>query len=184
VPLHSCCRAGRSSPKTSHRAIVRTTAQPKLVRHGFLGDSLNWLVSRPMALMCTGQCACWSNSHRSSRPCQGIGFTRQDLEMIVQRQLSTSSCDGCTWCATILDRPVEDEPDHLLASDQVGVLARPGCLLSRRVSGPPLGRSVSSIHRFCEALEVIFEQMCVPMKSDLRRRMPQHSLDCFHGCSS
>ena len=45
--------------------------------------------------------------------------------------------------------------------------------------GPHLGRTVMSIHRFCEALEVIFEEMCVPIESDLRRGMTEHSLHCF-----
>jgi hypothetical protein len=43
-----------------------------------------------------------------------------------------------------------------------------------------LGRTVTRIHRFCEALEVIFEQMCAPIEGDLGRRMNQHSLHCFH----
>ncbi len=46
--------------------------------------------------------------------------------------------------------------------------------IARCALGPHLGRTITSIHRFCEAIEVIFEQMCVPVESDLRRRMTQH----------
>jgi len=34
-------------------------------------------------------------------------------------------------------------------------------------------------HRFCEAIEVVFEQMSVPIESDLCRRMTWHSLHRF-----
>jgi mRNA interferase MazF len=51
------------------------------------------------------------------------------------------------------------------------------------VLGPHPGRTVAGIHRFGEAFEVIFEQMRVPIGSDLCRRMAQHSLYCFHAGS-
>ena len=55
--------------------------------------------------------------------------------------------------------------------------------VARCALGPHLGRTVTSIHRFCEAIEVIFEEMSVPIESDLRRRMTQHSLYRFHACT-
>ena len=54
------------------------------------------------------------------------------------------------------------------------------CNTLQSALGPHLGRTVTSVHRFCEAIKVIFEKMCVPVKGNLCRRMTEHSLYCFH----
>ena len=58
-------------------------------------------------------------------------------------------------------------------------ISTPAACFDGRSLGPLSGRSVASIHRFCEALEVVFEEMCVPIEGDLRRRMTRHSLHYF-----